>query len=98
MPLTTSLAADVYGVRHLGTLAGVINMTHNLGGALAVIIFGLIFDATGSYDPAFWISFTSLVGAGLLSLSIREKRFSARYVDPVPQAAGGAAGGGAGGD
>ena len=31
VPLTTSLAADVYGVRHLGTLAGLINFAHQAG-------------------------------------------------------------------
>ena len=80
VPLTTSLAADVYGVRHLGTLAGLINFAHQVGGALAVYLFGLIFDAYGSYDSAFLVCTATLAGAGLVSLSIRERRYSSRYV------------------
>ena len=80
VPLTTSLAADVYGVRHLGTLAGLINFAHQAGGALAVYLFGLVFDAQGSYDYAFLACVATLAGAGLVSLSIRERRYSSRYV------------------
>ena len=80
VPLTTSLAADVYGVRHLGTLAGLINFAHQVGGALAVYLFGLVFDARGSYDHAFLACVATLAGAGLVSLSIRERRYSSRYV------------------
>ena len=86
MPLTTSLAADVYGVRHLGTLAGLINFAHQLGGALAVYLFGLVFDVHGSYDAAFLFGAATLVGAGVVSLSIRERRYSSRYA-AVPQPA-----------
>ena len=86
VPLTTSLAADVYGVRHLGTLAGLINFAHQVGGALAVFLFGLVFDARGSYDYAFLACVATLAGAGLVSLSIRERRYSSRYV-AAPQPA-----------
>ena len=86
VPLTTSLAADVYGVRHLGTLAGLINFAHQLGGALAVYLFGLVFDVHGSYDAAFLFGAATLVGAGVVSLSIRERRYSSRYV-AAPQPA-----------
>lgn len=86
VPLTTSLAADVYGVRHLGTLAGLINFAHQIGGALAVYLFGLVFDVHGSYDWAFLAGAATLAGAGIVSLSIRERRYSSRYVS-APQPA-----------
>ena len=86
VPLTTALAADVYGVRHLGTLAGLINFAHQLGGALAVYLFGLVFDIHGSYDAAYLFGAATLLGAGVVSLSIRERRYSSRYV-ATPQPA-----------
>ena len=82
VPLTTSLTADVYGVRALGTLTGLITMSHQLGGAAAVLIFGLVFDAFGTYDLAFWGGFVTLLFAGAISFSIRERRYSARYAQP----------------
>ncbi len=79
VPLTTSLAADVYGVKKLGTLAGLINMAHQLGGGAAVLVFAWVFDTWDTYDPAFAGGAVFLLLAGVLSLSIREKRYSSRY-------------------
>lgn len=86
VPLTASLTADVYGVRNLGTLFGLANMSHQLGGAGAVMLFGWAFTELGSYDLAFAIGAATLLAAGLVSLSIREKNSSVRYVQ-VPEGA-----------
>jgi MFS family permease len=86
VPLTASLTADVYGVRNLGTLFGFANMAHQLGGAAAVMLFGWAFTAWGSYDVPFAIGAATLVVAGLVSFSIREKQTSVRYVQ-VPDGA-----------
>ena len=89
VPLTASLTADVYGVRNLGTLFGFANMAHQLGGAAAVMLFGWAFTVWGSYDVPFAIGALTLLVAGIVSLSIREKRVSVRYsqVTPVPDGA-----------
>ena len=79
VPLTTALAADVYGVRHLGVLAGLINMTHQMGGAAAVYVFGLVFDRYNTYDPAYLAGAALLVLAAITALSIKERKYSARY-------------------
>ena len=82
VPLTTGLAADVYGLRHMGSLVGIINFAHQIGGALAVYLFGLAFDLSGHYDWAIAGGVICLVAAGILSLSIRERRYSVRYASP----------------
>ncbi|MCI0841927.1 MAG: MFS transporter, partial [Chloroflexi bacterium] len=52
-PLTTSLTADIYGLRNLGTLGGISNMAHNFGGALSVLAAGVLYDAFGAYEIPF---------------------------------------------
>lgn len=79
VPLTGSLTADVYGVRHLGILGGMTMMAHQLGGALAVVLFGFAFDIWGTYDGAFAVSAVLLVAAGVTTLMINEKQVSVRY-------------------
>jgi MFS family permease len=79
VPLTQALTADVYGLRHLGMLTGLIFMAHQLGGALAVYLFGVAFDAWGSYDWPYAVSAALLVAAAFGAFSIREKRYSVRY-------------------
>ncbi|MCH8234553.1 MAG: MFS transporter [Chloroflexi bacterium] len=86
VPLTNSLAADVYGLRNVGVLNGLIMMAHQLAGGLAVIIAGIVFDIWDTYDPVFAASAIFLVLAGLISFAIRERRYSIRYQPPVPAA------------
>ena len=65
-------------------------MSHQMGGAAAVLLFGAAFTAWGSYDIPFAFGAVTLVAAGIVTLLIREKKHSARYVQvPVAVAAGG---------
>ncbi|MDA1216232.1 MAG: hypothetical protein O2812_05105, partial [Chloroflexi bacterium] len=74
---------------NVGILAGVLTMVHQFGGAGAVFIAGVIFTATGSYTPIFIASIALLVGAGFLSLTVRERAYSSRFQPafPAPEAA-----------
>ena len=89
VPLTNALTADFYGVKHLGMLSGVVLMAHQIGGAAAVFLFGLVFDQTGTYDVAFTAGAILLVLASLAAFSIREQDYSARYAPPAPAPTGG---------
>ena len=84
VPLTASLTADVYGVRNLGILFGLANMSHAFGGAAAVWAFGEALTHWGSYDVPFAVGAVTLLAAGIVSLSIKEKKDSVRYVQ-VPR-------------
>ena len=54
VPLTSALVGQVWGVKYLGTLGGVIFIGHQLGSFLGAWLGGRIYDSTGSYDYA-WI-------------------------------------------
>jgi MFS family permease len=95
VPLTSALTAEVYGVRHMGMLFGLVNMTHQIGGALAVLLFGVAFDRWGSYNVAFGVGAGLLAMAGILALTINERGYSSRFA-PVPVPGGAAESGGAG--
>jgi MFS family permease len=49
VPLTSGLIAKVFGTRHLGTLFGVVFLSHQLGSFLGAWLGGYVFDVTGSY-------------------------------------------------
>ncbi|MEM5342798.1 MFS transporter [Paraburkholderia azotifigens] len=70
VPLTSGLIARVFGTRHLGTLFGVVFLSHQLGSFLGAWLGGYVFDATGSYTPI-WAA-TALAGlcAALLHFPI----------------------------
>jgi MFS family permease len=54
VPLTTALVGQMYGVRYLGMLGGVVFLGHQIGSFLGTWLGGRIFDMTGSYDWA-WV-------------------------------------------
>ena len=92
-PLTSSLTADIYGVRNMGTLGGISTLAHQTGGALSIWLGGVMYDIYGSYDLPFAIAGSFLVLASIASYSIREKQYSSRF-QTVPAAAAAAAGDG----
>ena len=51
---TNALVGQIWGVRYLGMLSGVIFLGHQVGSFFGAWLGGRIFDATGSYDMA-WI-------------------------------------------
>lgn len=85
VPPTTALTADVYGLKNIGILSGVIFMLHQFGGGLSIQMAGELRDLTGSYDVPFLIAAVLLAIASVVSFSIREKKYSSRYlIDSKP--------------
>ena len=78
-PLTTSLAADIYGLKFLGTLTGMTFLFHQMGAAFSIQFAGNMHDWLGNYDWAFAIVACLLLVATLASFGVKEKEYSARY-------------------
>jgi MFS family permease len=73
VPLTNGLVAQIFGVRYLATLFGVVFFSHQVGSFLGVWLGGYLYDVTGSYDLV-WMGGVALgVVAGVLNLPIDER-------------------------
>ncbi|MCH8939674.1 MAG: MFS transporter [Chloroflexi bacterium] len=77
--LTSSLTADIYGLKNMGTLGGTTTLAHQLGGALSVYLGGVLYDVFGSYTVPFGIAGALLIFATIAVFSIREKKYSNRF-------------------
>ena len=55
-PAITAKTADLFPGPHLGTILGVITIGTGAGAALGAWMAGFVFDVTGSYRVAFWLS------------------------------------------
>ena len=88
-PLTTSLTAEVYGLKSLATISGVAFLFHQLGGFTSVLMAGYLREITGDYVIAFTIAAVMLYPAAISAFSIRERRYSVRY-QTAPAVAGAA--------
>jgi MFS family permease len=78
-PLTTSLTADVYGLRALGTITGISFLFHSVGSFVSIVLAGLLYDVTGSYTLPFAIAGALLFPAALSAFTIQERKYSVRY-------------------
>ena len=78
-PLTTSLTAEVYGLKSLATISGVAFLFHQLGGFSSVLLAGYLREITGDYIVAFSIAAVMLFPAAISAFTIRERRYSVRY-------------------
>ena len=78
-PLTFSLTSDIYGLRHLGVLSGMVQMSHQIGAGLGIYLYGLMRDVTGDYHLAFIVGGAALVSAALITMGLSEHRYSTRY-------------------
>jgi MFS family permease len=78
-PLTTSLTADIYGLKNFGVLNGITFLAHQLGGALGVILAGVLYDINGSYVIPFAIAGALMAAASVAAFSVREKQYSIKY-------------------
>ena len=85
--LTTTLTAEVYGLRALGTISGVSLLMHQIGGSASVLFAALLYDLTGSYTIPFAIAGALLFPAALAAFSIDERRYSIRYQEISPATA-----------
>jgi len=73
VPLTTGVLAQIFGVRYLGTLFGLVFLGHQLGGFAGAWLGGLVYDATRSYDLVWAVSLVLGLASVLLNLPIRDR-------------------------
>jgi MFS family permease len=73
VPLTNGLVAQVFGLKHVSMLSGLVFFGHQIGGFLGASVGGLIFTRTGSYDLAWWVSIGLGVFAAIVCAPISER-------------------------
>lgn len=74
VPLTSGLVAHLYGLRYMGTLYGIIFLSHQIGGFLGVWLGGRMYDLTGDYTAVWWFGVGIGAFSAIVHLPIREKR------------------------
>ncbi|MCB1742176.1 MAG: MFS transporter [Gammaproteobacteria bacterium] len=66
VPLTSAIVAQVFGVRYMATLFGIVFFSHQLGSFSGVWLGGYLYDTIGTYDPVWWAG----IALGLLAAVI----------------------------
>ena len=74
VPLTSGLIAHIYGLRYMGTLYGIVFLSHQLGGFMGVWLGGRMYDIYGSYTMVWWIGVGVGAFSAIVHLPVRETR------------------------
>jgi MFS family permease len=82
VPMLTVVPADMFGLRSLGTVFGMLFFMGNLGGAIGPPLSGWIFDVTRSYAVAFLVA--TIVGGASFALGMLLVRSARTTVAAAP--------------
>jgi MFS family permease len=73
VPPTNGLVVVMFGTRWLAMLTGFAFFSHQVGGFLGVLLGGIVFEATGSYNAVWWLSILFGVLSAVINLPIVER-------------------------
>ncbi len=77
VPLTSGLVAQIYGLRYMGTLYGIVFMSHQIGSFVGVWLGGRMYDLYGDYTMVWWIGVGVGAFSAIVHLPIRERPLAA---------------------
>jgi MFS family permease len=73
VPLTTGLVGQIFGLRYLAMLSGLVFLAHQIGSFIGVWAGGLLYDRTGSYDIVWWLGVLLALAAAAINLPIDDR-------------------------
>ncbi|MBI1206679.1 MAG: MFS transporter [Azospirillum sp.] len=73
VPLTSGVIVGIFGARYLGTLFGIVFLSHQVGAFLGAWLGGTLFDLTGSYDAMWYLSIALGLAAAVVHLPISDR-------------------------
>ena len=73
VPLTGSIVAQVFGLRHMGMLFGFAFVAHQLGSFIGIYAAGYFYDLLGNYNGIWWAAIIMGLVASLMNYPINDK-------------------------
>ena len=73
VPLTTGIVVQIFGLKFMATLFGLVFLSHQVGSFIGVWMGGLLYDHTGSYDAMWWAGVGFGVFAAIVHFPINDK-------------------------
>ncbi|MGB5557010.1 MAG: MFS transporter [Paracoccaceae bacterium] len=78
VPLTAGLVAHIYGLRYMGTLYGIVFLSHQIGSFLGIWLGGQLYDLYGTYTAVWWVGVGVGAFSAIVHLPVRERPLGAR--------------------
>ena len=72
VPLTSGIIAHIYGLKYMGTLYGIVFLSHQIGSFVGVWLGGLFYDIYGSYNLVWWVGIGVGAFSAIIHLPVKE--------------------------
>ena len=72
VPLTSGVIGYIYGMQYMGTLYGIIFLSHQLGSFVGVWLGGTLYDAFGNYNLVWWVGIGVGAFSAIIHLPVKE--------------------------
>lgn len=73
VPPTSGIVAQMFGLKYMGLLYGIVFLSHQIGSFCGVWLGGYLFDVTGSYDVVWWAACVIALITSLMHLFIDDR-------------------------
>ena len=73
VPLTAGIIGYIYGLKFMGTLYGIVFLSHQIGSFVGVWLGGWFYDLYGSYDIVWWVGVGVGAFSAIIHLPVKEK-------------------------
>ena len=80
VPLTSGIIGYIYGLKYMGTLYGIVFLSHQIGSFVGVWLGGLFYDIYGSYDLVWWVGISVGLFSAIIHLPVKEKPLVERNI------------------
>ena len=80
VPLTSGVIGYIYGMQYMGTLYGIIFLSHQIGSFVGIWLGGSLYDTFGNYNLVWWIGIGVGAFSAIIHLPVKEKPLSLRLV------------------
>ena len=78
VPLTSGIIGYIYGLKFMGTLYGIVFLSHQIGSFVGVWLGGLFYDIYGSYNIVWWVGIGVGAFSAIIHLPVKEKPLAER--------------------
>jgi len=83
VPLTSGIIGYIYGLKFMGTLYGIVFLSHQIGSFVGVWLGGLFYDIYGSYNLVWWVGIGVGTFSAIIHLPVKEKPLAERKLSLV---------------
>jgi len=78
VPLTSGIIGYIYGLKFMGTLYGIVFLSHQIGSFVGVWLGGMFYDMYGSYNIVWWVGIGVGAFSAIIHLPVKETPLSER--------------------